>query len=278
MIPQSALYIDSTSAPSEDSTVVSTTQEQASWKYISFRVWRLSSGQAISDTTSDEEVGLVILSGLATIETSEGRWERIGDRSSVFEGEPYVLYLPPGLDVKITAETNCEMARCGSKASRSTAAYLIKPDDIPEEIRGEGNATRYVRHLLEADRSASNMFLVEVITPGGNWSTYPPHKHDVDDPPRETYLEETYYHRISPDNGFAFQRVYTDDRTLDESILVKDGALVLVPRGYHTVASAPGYDLYYLNVMAGPVREWAFTTDPEHEWIAASWKPYGETK
>jgi 5-deoxy-glucuronate isomerase len=109
--------------------------------------------------------------------------------------------------------------------------------------------------------------VVEVITPGGNWSSYPPHKHDTDTPAEETALEETYYHRLDPAQGFAFQRVYTDDRSLDETICVEDGDVVMVPRGYHPVGAPHGYRLYYLNVMAGPRRRWIFRDDPAHAWI-----------
>jgi 5-deoxy-glucuronate isomerase len=117
------------------------------------------------------------------------------------------------------------------------------------------------------DRPAERLLVVEVITPNGHWSSYPPHKHDQDDRPRETYLEETYYHRIRPEKGFAVQRVYTEDRAIDETVTFFDGDVVLVPRGYHVVSTPPGYDLYYLNVMAGPVREWKIKNDPEHEWL-----------
>ncbi len=261
--------------PNADGTVLSVSREQAGWKYVSFRVWRLRSGQSVADATRDEEVGLLVLSGRVTVESPTGRWERIGERESVFDGKPYVVYLPPGTGFALTAVTGCEVARCGARAERGAEARLIVPEEIGEEVRGEGHAQRHIRHVLEADRPAEHIFLVEVITPGGNWSSYPPHKHDTDDPPRETYLEETYYHRVRPSQGFAFQRVYTSDRALDESVLVEDGTLVLVPRGYHTVAAAAGYDLYYLNVMAGPVREWCFVDDPDHVWIKESWKPYG---
>ena len=113
-----------------------------------------------------------------------------------------------------------------------------------------------------ADEPAESLLVTEVVTPAGHWSSYPPHKHDVDDPPRETYLEETYYHRVRGAGGFGFQRVYTDDRSLDEALAVGDGDVVLVPRGYHPVAAGARHDLYYLNVMAGPVREWCITVDP----------------
>jgi 5-deoxy-glucuronate isomerase len=116
------------------------------------------------------------------------------------------------------------------------------------------------------DSEADSLLVVEVLTPPGHWSSYPPHKHDRDDPPNETLLEETYYHRISPAQGFGMQRVYTDDRSLDEAIAFRDRDCVLVPRGYHTVSAPPGYAVYYLNVMAGPTRAWAFANDPDHEW------------
>jgi 5-deoxy-glucuronate isomerase len=124
-----------------------------------------------------------------------------------------------------------------------------------------------VQKILMGDQRAERLLVVEVITPGGHWSSYPPHKHDRHDPPNETFLEETYYHRLEPAQGFGMQRVYTDDRSLDETFTFGDGDVVLVPRGYHTVSAPPGYDLYYLNVMAGPVRDWAFANDPDHAWL-----------
>ena len=135
------------------------------------------------------------------------------------------------------------------------------------EVRGSGNAERRVHPILMSEGQAERLLVVEVLTPNGHWSSYPPHKHDQDDLPDESYLEETYYHKIQPPQGFAVQRVYTEDRSLDETMTVVDGDTVLVPRGYHAVSAPPGYDLYYLNVMAGPVREWKFKNDPDHEWL-----------
>ena len=138
------------------------------------------------------------------------------------------------------------------------------------EVRGEGGNTRYIRNILpDTDPTAHALLVVEVITPPGHWSSYPPHKHDTDAPPEETFLEETYYHRLDPPQGFAFQRVYTDDRSLDETMTVTNGDVVCVPRGYHPAGVPHGYTLYYLNVMAGPVRKWIFRNDPAHEWIVA---------
>jgi 5-deoxy-glucuronate isomerase len=268
----------SNEAPSHDGTVLSVSREEAGWKYVSFRVWRLEAGQTVDDQTAHEEVGLVVLSGWVDVRSPDHAWEDIGKRSSIFEGSPFVVYLPPATRFSVTARTDCEIARAGALAPRGEKAYLITPDEIGEETRGEDNALRRIRHLLDADRPAEHLFLGETITPNGNWSSYPPHKHDTEEPPRETYLEEVYYHRMHPRQGFGFQYVYTPDRELDEAVVIRDGTLVLVPRGYHPAVVAPGYDLYYLNVMAGPVREWHFTEDPDHAWVAQGWRPYSAPK
>lgn len=257
-------------------TALSVNRQDAGWEFISFRLWRLSEGQEIEDDSADEEIGLIVLSGRITVITSSQSWENIGERQSVFDGKPFVVYLPPRTRFSVRAATGAEVVRAGAKAERGAEPCLITPAEIGDEVRGEGNAQRHIRHLLEADRPAEHLFLVEVITPSGNWSSYPPHKHDTNDPPRETYLEETYFHRIQPPQGFGFQRVYTSDGELDDAVVIEDGTLVMVPKGYHPAVIAPGYDLYYLNVMAGPRREWRFTDDPDHAWVAEGWKPYGE--
>ncbi len=168
----------------------------------------------------------------------------------------------------VTAETDVELAVC---AAPSTGGKLpvrvIGPDDVGQQVRGKGTNTRYVTNILPETEPADSLLVVEVITPGGHTSSYPPHKHDQDNLPSESYLEETYYHRLNPPQGFAFQRVFTDDRSLDETMAIEDGDVVLVPKGYHPCAACHGYDLYYLNVMAGPKRTWKFHNAPEHEWL-----------
>ncbi|HEX6972619.1 MAG TPA: 5-deoxy-glucuronate isomerase [Limnochordia bacterium] len=263
-------------APSADGTLVSVSQAEAGWEYVSFQAWRLRAGRVRADNTAGEEIALLVLSGEVSIHSAAGSFERIGGRSDVFSACQHVVYLPPATPFEVRAVTDCEVARCAARAERGVAAYQILPEEIGVEIRGAGSAQRSVRHVLEVDRPAERLLVVEVITPAGHWSSYPPHKHDRDDPPREAYLEEIYYHRVQPRQGFAFQRVYTSDRSLDEAIVVEDGTVVLVPRGYHPVAAAPGYELYYLNVMAGPRREWQFQDDPDHHWVAAGWRPYGQ--
>ncbi|MBA3423662.1 MAG: 5-deoxy-glucuronate isomerase, partial [Rubrobacter sp.] len=167
----------------------------------------------------------------------------------------------------IEAVSYLELAVCSAPASDGTAPFLVRPEDIAVEVRGSGNAERRIHPILMGDEPVERLLVTEVLTPNGHWSSYPPHKHDQDDLPNESYLEETYYHKIRPTRGFAVQRVYTEDGSLDETMTVQDGDTVLVPRGYHAVSAPPGYDLYYLNVMAGPVREWKFRNDPDHEWL-----------
>jgi 5-deoxy-glucuronate isomerase len=177
------------------------------------------------------------------------------------------VYLPPGRDFTIVAETDAEIALCFAPAVKGVAPRLIEPESMRRTVRGQGSNTRYVRDILPQDAPAESLLVVEVITPPGNSSSYPPHKHDTEAIPAESSLEETYYHRLDPPQGFVFQRVYTDDRSLDEALAVEDRDVVLVPRGYHPVVVPHGYTSYYLNVMAGPERVWHFRNDPAHEWM-----------
>ena len=191
----------------------------------------------------------------------------IGGRASPFEPDPWSLYVPAGSSWRVTAQGACELAICSAPGKPGRSARVIAPADVGCLTRGKGSNIRHVRNILPETEPADGLLVVEVITPSGNWSSYPPHKHDEDNLPQESQLEETYYHRLSPPQGFALQRVYTDDRSLDETLCAEDGDVVLVPRGYHPVAAPHGYELYYLNVMAGPVRTWKFNNAKEHEWL-----------
>jgi 5-deoxy-glucuronate isomerase len=235
------------------------TPESANWRYLSFGT-RTGS---FSAETGEFEIALVPLSGRFHVESGDGSWE-LGGREHVFAGLPWALYLPR--DSSYRVEGDGELALCGARCERRRDPRLVTPDDVEIEVRGAGNATRQINHLLKPDFPAERLLVVEVFTPSGNWSSYPPHKHDTDNLPSESYLEETYYHRTARPEGFAVQMVYTDDRSLNEALQVRDGNVVLVPRGYHPVAAGPGCDLYYLNVMAGPHRRWVVTTDPDHRW------------
>ena len=248
--------------------VTDITPENANWQYVGFSVYRLEAGQDVSVVQAGREICLVVLSGVVGVTVGEKTFENVGRRSSVFEDVPaYCVYAPPGVTLDITAQKDAEFAVCSAPSEGGREPFLITPDQVRQEKRGEGTNTRYVNSLLAGENDADSLIIFEVYTPGGHWSSYPPHKHDQDILPIESALEETYYHKISPSQGFAFQRVYTDSRDIDETMTVHDGDTVLVPRGYHPVGAPHGYDNYYLNVMAGPSRQWIFRNDPDHEWI-----------
>jgi 5-deoxy-glucuronate isomerase len=254
--------------PDARGVAIDITPESAGWTYVGFRVVKLTAGQRYSGREAGREACLVLVTGTADVATGGEVFAKLGGRASVFDGSPTSVYVPADTDYAVTAADDVELAICTAPATGTKPVRVIAPVEVGQETRGQGTNTRYVRNILD-DQSeiAESLLVVEVITPGGNWSSYPPHKHDLDAWPRETLLEETYYHRMKRPGGFAFQRVYTDDRSLDESMAVSDGDAVLVPRGYHPVGAAHGYDLYYLNVMAGPRRAWKFTNDPAHDWI-----------
>jgi len=248
--------------------VIDVTPESAGWRYVGFALHKLTAGQSVSAATGDREVCLVFVSGTGSVTAGGETLGKMGERKSPFDGKPAAVYVPGHSDWSVTAETEVELAVCSAPALSHRAVNVIGPDAMSQEVRGKGTNVRHVTNILpETDGVADSLLVVEVITPGGHTSSYPPHKHDRDALPDESYLEETYYHRLNPHQGFAFQRVYTDDRSLDETLLIEDGVTTLVPRGYHPCAAIHGYDLYYLNVMAGPHRRWKFHNQPEHEWL-----------
>lgn len=244
------------------------TPASAGWRHVGFGLHRLDPGQAYGESTEDREVCLVLVSGKGRFAVDGEDFGVLGERMSPFDGAPWALYVPAGRHWAVDAETALELAVCSAPGGGVHPARLIPPGTHARITRGKGANIRHVYNIMpEDDGAADSLLVVEVITPQGNTSSYPPHKHDEDDLPRESLLEETYYHRLNPPQGFAFQRVYTDDRSLDEAMAVEDGDVTLVPRGYHPVATTAGYDLYYLNVMAGPRRIWKFHNAPEHEWL-----------
>jgi 5-deoxy-glucuronate isomerase len=234
-------------------------------RYVGFEVLKLDPGQRAERDTGDRECCAVVVSGPCSI----GGVADLGGRPDPWSGPPDAAYLPPGTSFDLVAGADgAEVGLCFAPAPNGGAEARVLPgDEIDVETRGHGNQERTVVPILMGDRAADSLLVCEVLTPGGHWSSYPPHKHDRDAMPEESFLEETYYHRLKPARGFALQRVYTAEGDLDETLAVRDGDTVLVPRGYHTVSAPPGYDLYYLNVMAGPTRAWAIANDPDHEWM-----------
>ncbi len=245
------------------------TPENAGWDYVGFGLYHLNAGERASELTGDREIILVIVEGKASITGAGQDWGVLGDRVNVFEKTPpHCLYLPNGSEWEAVAETDCVIAVCSAPGKGGHPARRIGPDGISLTERGKGVNTRFINNIaMEAEDFADSLLVTEVFTPNGHWSSYPSHRHDEDDFPRITYLEETYYHRLNPSNGFGIQRVYTDDGSLDETMAVSDGDVVLVPRGHHPCGAPYGFEMYYLNVMAGPLRKWRFVPAPEVAWI-----------
>ncbi len=245
------------------------TPEDAGWGYVGFGLYRLAPGERAAEDTGGREVILVLVEGRARLRAAGQDFGEMGDRMSVFERlPPACVYVPDGADWHAEAVSDCVLAVCSAPGKGSHEAAVIGPEGIELVPRGKGANTRYIHNIAMEDRDVAGSLLVtEVYTPDGNWSSYPPHRHDEDDFPRMTYLEETYYHRINPGQGYGIQRVFTEDGSLDETMAVSDGDVVLVPRGHHPCGVPYGYEMYYLNVMAGPRRNWRFQNHPDHDWI-----------
>ncbi|MPM00204.1 5-deoxy-glucuronate isomerase [bioreactor metagenome] len=245
------------------------TPASAGWRYVGFSLYRLRPGESAAEATGATEVILVLVEGRARIHAAGQDWGVLGERMNVFERTPpHCLYVPNGQDWSLVAETECTVAVCAAPGRGNHPARRIGPGGIALTERGRGTNTRYVHNIaMEAEEICDSLLVTEVFTPAGHWSSYPSHRHDEDDFPRITYLEETYYHRINPAQGFGIQRVYTEDGTLDETMAVQDGDVVLVPRGHHPCGAPYGFEMYYLNVMAGPRRNWRFQPDPAVTWI-----------
>ena len=184
-----------------------------------------------------------------------------------------VFTCPPGHSVTFKATTPCEIAECRAPSEAKLKPRLIKPQDVFPSLRGGGNASRQIVDIIRPDFAADKLVVIEVYTPAGNWSSVPPHKHDVHNPPTEVDLDEIYYYRIDrPKEGFALQRLYSPDLSRDITVRAADGDAVLVRSGFHPVVAGPGYNVYYLNFLAGTSRTLAVTEDPNHVWLKSTWK------
>ncbi|MGE3307688.1 MAG: 5-deoxy-glucuronate isomerase, partial [Rhizobiaceae bacterium] len=210
----------------DDGLVARVTPKSAGWTYVGFELQKLGPGKIAAADTGDREICLVLVTGKGRVSAWGKDFGEIGGRTSPFDGKPWSVYVPGHSLWSVEATTPVELAVCSAPSlGGGLPARLIGPDDVGQEVRGKGTNTRYVTNILPEGQPADSLLVVEVITPGGHTSSYPPHKHDRDDLPRESYLEETYYHRLKPPQGFAFQRVYTDaladgSRELDESMAV----------------------------------------------------------
>ena len=251
--------------------------DQAGWDYLNMAARRLNDGQRWVGSTGDYECVHVILGGVCNIHTSAGDFFNVGRRPNVFAGMPYALYLSRYVDFEIEPLSDgFEVASCWVGTDEDHPAKLITPADSQIELRGGGNASRQINSIIPPDFDCQFLVCVEVYTPSGNWSSYPPHKHDVhrlDETGNvlEADLEEIYFYKIDKPEGYAYQRVYNDDRSIDAVMMAQNHDLVLVPEGYHPVVSAPGYTTYYLNFLAGSAQSLANSDDPAYAWVKGAW-------
>lgn len=260
--------------------IVSISPQTAGWEFISFQARRLATGGRWAFDTGENELALVNLTGRYAINSNRGQWSGIGGRASVFEGGAHALYLPRRTRFEVTAEQGGEFAVAWAPTDQDHAPWLITPELVKRSIRGGDNVSRQINDLLPPGSPVHRLVLVEVYTPSGNWSSYPPHKHDrhivsPDGTLVEADLEEVYFYKLDHPQGFAYQRVYTGPDSplqaaghgFDALIRAEDNCAVLVPEGYHPVVSGPGYTTYYLNVLAGSAQSLANQDDPAHTWV-----------
>lgn len=275
MTIRAGLLVKPTPAPTGEQLVL--TPAVAGWELTGLTSVKLAPGESWDYLNDGVEGCLVVLGGTVDVALDDGTAQTFADlgaRATVFDGPPHALYVPVTARFSVVARTAAEFAYCTAKADERHPARHIRPADVAIELRGDGNALRQINHIVKPDFPAQRLLIVEVFTPSGNWSSYPPHKHDVHELPGEADLEEIYYYRMSKPEGYAIQRVYSGDGGLDETLTVRDGEIVLIPEGYHPVVAPPGYDVYYLNVLAGSARSMAATDDPAYGWVRGTWKSH----
>lgn len=254
------------------------TSEDAGWTHLNFEARAMRKGEKWEGNTEGNEYAFVLLSGNYSVTTNRGDWETINGRKNVFAGIAHALYLPRHTSFTIIAQSEIlDIAAGWCLADKDFPARLKTPDEAGIEIRGGDNATRQINSLVEPGFGCSKIIAVEVYTPSGNWSSFPAHKHDerkvgANGILIEACLEEFYFYKIDNNKGYALQQVYTMDGSLNELLKLKTNDLALIPKGYHPVVAAHGYNCYYLNFLAGSDQSLANTPDPDHNWIFDSWK------
>jgi len=252
-----------------ENPVIDITPASAGWAQLAFEVRELAAGGGWRDSDALQERCLVVMSGDVVFEVAGEKHAVIG-RENVFKGLPHAMYLPPGVECDVTAELAAVIGIGKAPADGKYRPRFITPADVTVEMRGGHNAERQITHVIDPGQ-AERLLCVEVYTPSGNWSSYPPHRHDEYVPGVEVALDEIYHYRIDPAEGWGMQRLYDDARELDDVVVVGDGDTVLVRRGYHPVVMAPGYDGYYLNFLAGDHPTWEARDEPDLAWVRGSW-------
>ncbi len=229
----------------------------------------LADGECFPAATGEREVLAVLLGGKATFVVGDHKFENVGGRPNVFSGKPHSVYLPCGSNYSITAHGRLDVALVSAPSDLALPPYVIGPERVATGVWGAANFARNYHQILtlasQPDLPAKRLIVGETYTPSGNWSTFPPHRHEKDDLPREAYHEELYFFKVSPPDGFGITRYYNDE--IDTGFIVKDNTILMAPKGFHTVVSAPGYTTYYLWALAGNQRVQATADDPALAWV-----------
>lgn len=259
---------------------VATDPQRSGWRYLSFQAFGLDEGETVLLDRPDHEAAIVTISGGGIeIALDAAPSLHLAGRPSVFDALPWSAYIPAGTTARVIgrplagqrAVVAIAQAPRSGRTGVATEPIVVRPQDVEIEIRGAGNATRQVNNIMMPGFPADRLLICEVFTPSGNWSGWPPHKHDVDDPPREAVLEETYFYQLTRPEGWAIQRVYHRDGSRDRLMPVRHGDLVIVDQGYHPFAATQGYDAYFLNALAGDRRTMANSEDPDLAWVRSLW-------
>jgi 5-deoxy-glucuronate isomerase len=270
--------------PQDPDLILTVTPESAGWDLISFQARRLGAAKEWSFTSGENELAIVLIGGAISVRSTCGNWQGL-ERKDVWTSAATALYLPRNTEFTIMAHSDSEFAVTWVPTNEDHEPWLIQPQDVAISVRGGDNVSRQINDLLPPGSPVHRLVLVEVYTPSGNWSSYPPHKHDVhilDETGNliEADLEEVYFYKIDKPEGYAYQRVYTDENSplqqagysIDALVKAQNNCAVLIPEGYHPVVSAPGYTTYYLNVLAGSAQSLANQDDPQYSWVKESYK------
>ena len=243
------------------------TKENSSLQWIEADMLKLRPGESCGYDETGKEYALILLGGTCSV-TGDGLcFKKIGKRNNVFDGPATALYIPRNRKFTVTAESELTVAVCKSPAEADFEPVLVNPEDVIIKDLGKPGWRRQA-HFVVDERIAANLIYVgEAYVEGGQWASYPPHKHDEDHMPQEGILEEAYYFEYNKPTGFGIQKVYSAEGDIDETYTVKNGDFVEIPKGYHPCCCAPGYQNYYLWIMAGKNRGFFMSSDPDHAWL-----------
>lgn len=243
------------------------TRDDSYCQKVEIDMVRLADGQVKSYREADKEYGLLILGGKCTVEGEGFKFEKAGKRETVFDGPATCIYVPANKPFKITGEGEVSIAVAKSPSTEDFEPAIVNPEDVIIKNLGKPGWEREAHFILDERVKAKILYIGECFIKGGQWSSFPPHKHDEDNMPVEAATEEIYYFEFDKPQGFGIQKVYTKEGEIDETYTVKSGDFVEIPRGYHPFHAAPGYNNYMLWIMAGEDRGFYMTTDEEHAWL-----------